>query len=102
MDSALHLCTGDSQCRNPLQTDAPCGLDVLPDEGGLREEAELPPSVYDQKPDLETMLLNHNLLRLRKTIITPHSPFNTREAVERILNTTVSDIQSCTRDKAEK
>lgn len=48
------------------------------------------------------MLLNHNLLRLRKIIITPHNPFNTREAVERILNTTVSDIQSCTRDKAEK
>ena len=44
---------------------AAAGLDVLPEEGGIREEAELLRSVYDKKHDLETMLLNHILLRLR-------------------------------------
>ena len=80
---------------------AAAGLDVLPEERGIREEAELLRSVYDKKHDLETMLLNHILLRLRNVIITPHSAFNTREAVERILNTTVGNIVSFTRGKPE-
>ena len=80
---------------------AAAGLDVLPEEGGIREEAELLRSVYDKKHDLETMLLNHILLRLRNVIITPHSAFNTRDAVERILSATVGNIQSFTRGKAE-
>jgi D-lactate dehydrogenase len=80
---------------------AAAGLDVLPEEGGIREEAELLRSVYDRKHDLETMLLNHILLRLRNVIITPHSAFNTREAVERILSTTVGNIAAFTQDKPE-
>lgn len=80
---------------------AAAGLDVLPDEGGIREEAELLRSVYDKKHDLETMLLNHILLRLRNVIITPHSAFNTREAVERILSTTVGNIVFFTRGEPE-
>jgi D-lactate dehydrogenase len=80
---------------------AAAGLDVLPEEGGIREEAELLRSVYDRKQDLETMLLNHILLRLRNVIITPHSAFNTREAVERILHTTVRNIASFTRGEFE-
>ena len=80
---------------------AAAGLDVLPEEGAIREEAELLRSVYDKKHDLETMLLNHILLRLRNVIITPHSAFNTREAVERILSTTVSNIASFTGGKPE-
>ncbi len=71
------------------------------EEGGIREEAELLRSVYDRKHDLETMLLNHILLRLRNVIITPHSAFNTREAVERILSTTVSNIASFGRGEPE-
>lgn len=80
---------------------AAAGLDVLPEEGGIREEAELLRSVYDRKHDLETMLLNHILLRLRNVIITPHSAFNTREAVERILSTTVDNIASFSRGEPE-
>jgi D-lactate dehydrogenase len=80
---------------------AAAGLDVLPEEGGIREEAELLRSVYGKKHDLETMLLNHILLRLRNVIITPHSAFNTREAVERILSTTVGNIASFTRGEPE-
>lgn len=67
------------------------GLDVLPEESAVREEAALLYSVYREKSDLETLLLNHVLLRLRN-VITPHSVFNTQEAVERILETTVDNI----------
>lgn len=48
-----------------------------------------------------TMLLNHILLRLRNVVITPHSAFNTREAVERILSTTVGNIASFTGGEPE-
>lgn len=76
---------------------AAAGLDVLPEEAAVREEAELLYSVYRRKYDLETLLVNHILLRLRNVIITPHSAFNTQEAVERILETTVDNIRSFAR-----
>ncbi len=80
---------------------AAAGLDVLPDEPVIREEAELLRSVYRKKYDLETLLSNHILLRLRDVIITPHSAFNTREAVERILNTTVENIAAYARGEPQ-
>lgn len=73
---------------------AAAGLDVLPEESVIREEAELLYSVYQKRNVLETLLANHILLHLRNVIITPHSAFNTREAVERILNTTAENIIS--------
>lgn len=71
---------------------AAVGLDVLPEEPVIREEAELLRSVYDQERNLETLLADHVLLRLRNVLITPHSAFNTREAVQRILDTTNANI----------
>ncbi|MEB3359343.1 MAG: hydroxyacid dehydrogenase [Synechococcales bacterium] len=75
-------------------TVAAAGLDVLPEEPVMREEAELLRSVYRNHHDMETLLADHILLRLRNVIITPHSAFNTREAVQRILDTTADNIQS--------
>jgi len=70
------------------------GLDVLPEEPTVREEAELLRVAFAKEHDLETLLADHILLRLRNVIITPHSAFNTREAVERILMTTRDNIES--------
>jgi len=70
------------------------GLDVLPEEPTLREEAELLRSAFSREHDLETLLADHILLRLRNVIITPHSAFNTREAVMRILATTRENIEA--------
>ncbi|OQA89343.1 MAG: glycerate dehydrogenase [Elusimicrobia bacterium ADurb.Bin231] len=36
--------------------------------------------------------MNHILMRLKNVFITPHSAFDTNEAVERILITTVENI----------
>lgn len=73
---------------------AAVGLDVLPEEPTVREEAELLRSAYSKEHDLEALLADHILLRLRNVIITPHSAFNTREAVQRILDTTRANIEA--------
>jgi D-lactate dehydrogenase len=75
---------------------AAAGLDVLPEEPVIREEAELLRSLHDPERNLETLLADHVLLRLRNVIITPHSAFNTREAVQRILDTTCDNIVAFT------
>ncbi|MBY0404283.1 MAG: hydroxyacid dehydrogenase [Cyanobacteria bacterium] len=73
---------------------AAAGLDVLPEEPAIREEAELLRSFFKKQHNLETLLADHILLRMRNVIITPHSAFNTQEALERILETTVENIQN--------
>ena len=75
---------------------AAAGLDVLPEEPVMREEAELLRSVYRKRHNLDTLLADHVLLRLRNVVITPHSAFNTREAVQRILDTTAENIEQFT------
>lgn len=73
---------------------AGAGLDVLPEEPTIREEAELLRSVYLRRHNLETLLADHVLLHMRNVVITPHSAFNTREAVQRILETTRQNIDA--------
>ncbi len=73
------------------------GLDVLPEEPAIREEAELLRAAFRERHELETLLADHILLRSRSVIITPHSAFYTREAVGRILKTTVENIEAFAR-----
>jgi D-lactate dehydrogenase len=73
---------------------AAAGLDVLPDEPMIREEAELINSIYAKEHDLRNLVANHVLLRMRNVVITPHSAFNTREAVGRIAETTAANINA--------
>jgi len=60
----------------------------------IREEAELLHHAFREQHHMETLLADHILLRLRNVYITPHSAFNTREAVMRILETTIGNIRS--------
>ena len=71
---------------------AAAGLDVLPDEPMIREEAELIHSIFSKEHDLRNLVANHVLLRMRNVIVTPHSAFNTREAVGRIVETSAANI----------
>jgi D-lactate dehydrogenase len=73
---------------------AAAGLDVLPDEPLIREEAELICSIYCQQHDLRDLVAGHVLLRMPNVVVTPHSAFNTREAVRRIAETTVENIRA--------
>lgn len=68
------------------------GLDVLPGEPLIREEAELLRASFVQKHDLESLVIDHALAHHKNVIVTPHSAFYTKEAVERILMTTHDNI----------
>ncbi|MDE2026373.1 MAG: hydroxyacid dehydrogenase [Patescibacteria group bacterium] len=70
------------------------GLDVLEEEASIREERELLSGKFLEKVDLKTQLLNHVLLNRDDVVITPHNGFNTKEALEEILTTTVADIKA--------
>lgn len=70
------------------------GLDVLPDEQLIREEAELISSIYANQQDIRELVADHILLTMPNVIVTPLSAFNTHEAIARIVTTTVSNIVS--------
>jgi D-lactate dehydrogenase len=71
---------------------AAAGLDVLPEEPTIREEAELLHSIFAERHNLETLFAGHMLAHQPNVLITPHSAFNTREAKQRLLDTTVDNI----------
>ncbi len=70
------------------------GLDVLEEECAIQEERELLSGVFQSKCDLQTVLADHILLNHPKVIITPHNAFNTREALERIVRTTIGNVEA--------
>ena len=75
-------------------TVAAAGLDVLEEEGAIKEEREL---VVHGQPDqqrLRTVLQNHLLIRMPNVIVTPHNAFNTDEALLEIVRTTVENIRA--------
>jgi D-lactate dehydrogenase len=69
------------------------GLDVIEGEELIQEEKQLlsMPAAEDQ---LRMVLRQHVLLRREDVVITPHIGFNSREALERIVDTTISNIRS--------
>ncbi len=70
------------------------GLDVLESEPAIREERELLSTVFQGNlKSITTLLANEYLLHSHKNVIvTPHNAFNTKEALERILRTTIENI----------
>ncbi len=69
------------------------GLDVLEEEDELKEEIQVM-SKLDGGKNLKTLVLNHVLINHPKVLITPHNAFNSREALERIDNTTIENIKA--------
>lgn len=69
------------------------GLDVLEEEKELMEETEILTNIYQSQTDFKKIALNHILAKHPRVIITPHNAFNTKEALERILDTTIINIQ---------
>jgi D-lactate dehydrogenase len=67
------------------------GLDVLEGEELVKEERQLLSKDFP-KEKLATALRNHILLHRENVVITPHIAFDSREALSRILETTVSNI----------
>ncbi len=78
---------------------AGAALDVLEEECFIKEERQLLSKEFPKECDLKTVLQNHLLLQQENVIITPHNAFNSKEALERILETTVLNIDSFLKNK---
>jgi D-lactate dehydrogenase len=72
------------------------GLDVLEGEDLIREEKQLLHSEQSVET-LRTLLRHHVLVGRDDVVYTPHNAFNSREALQRILVTTVENIQAWAR-----
>ncbi len=72
---------------------AGAGLDVLEEECNIKEETSLLSKDFSETCNIKTMLQNHILMDRKNVIITPHNAFNSKEAIERILQTTVENIE---------
>jgi D-lactate dehydrogenase len=70
------------------------GLDVLEEENALKEEREFLSSEHIAKGDMQVELLDHILLDRDDVVITPHNAFNSKEALQEILETSLGNIKS--------
>lgn len=69
-------------------------LDVLEEEKEMTEEAEVLTSKFRNEADYETLFMNHILLNHPKVLITPHNAFNSNEALARITQSTIDNIEA--------
>jgi len=79
---------------------AGAGLDVLEEEENLDDPQALF-SGYISNDDLKELVAVHLLREKPNVIITPHNAFNSKEAVERIAQTTFENIQAFLAGKPE-
>jgi D-lactate dehydrogenase len=78
------------------------GLDVLPQEPLIREEAAIfhQEAVRDAE-DFKALVANHVLLRFPNVIVTPHNAYNTEAALHRIIATTLANIEAFAQGKPQ-
>lgn len=69
------------------------GLDVLEDECYVREDVQVMSRHFPKKCDMKIILGNNILAKKDNVIVTPHNAFNSEEALQRILDTTVENIK---------
>ena len=70
------------------------GLDVLEEEGVLADEKTLVMYGHPEEHNLKTVIENHVLIDMPNVLVTPHNAFNTQEALQRILDTDICNIQA--------
>jgi D-lactate dehydrogenase len=70
------------------------GLDVLPEERLLRDEAEIFRAGEHREEELRGLLASNVLLQFPNVIVTPHNAYNTVDAVQRIIQTTIENIEA--------
>ncbi|HEA84661.1 MAG TPA: hydroxyacid dehydrogenase [Candidatus Wildermuthbacteria bacterium] len=78
---------------------AGAALDVLEEEGALQDELGFLLKGDGKRETLSTLLANHIFIDLPNVIVTPHNAFNTKEALQRILDGTIENIVGFMKDK---
>lgn len=72
---------------------AGAGLDVLEEEGEIKEELASLSDAHPSPESLRTIVENHVLMKMPNVLVTPHNAFNSKEALGRILTTTLENIK---------
>lgn len=72
---------------------AGAGLDVLEEEEDLQHPEHLI-RAHHTPEQIKTVLMDNRLIDHPNVIITPHNAFNSMEALERIMDTTIENIKS--------
>ncbi len=72
------------------------GLDVIEAEEEIKDERGL----FSRRHS-KASLQGHKLLKYENVIVTPHNAFNTKEALQRILDITIQDIKSAIKNKTD-
>lgn len=68
------------------------GLDVLEEETIIEEERQILTQHFQERPDFKTLYYNHVLMERENVIVTPHNAFNSKEALQMILDVTIQNI----------
>ena len=68
------------------------------EESIIKEEIQLLSKNFP-KENLQNLLENHLLLTFDNVIVTPHNAFNSKEALQRILDTTIDNINCVIKNK---
>ena len=76
------------------------GLDVLEEECFVKEDKEVMSKHFPKECDLKIIIENHILAKRDNVIVTPHNAFNSIEALQRILDTTIGNIKCFLKGKA--
>ncbi len=71
---------------------AGAGLDVIEGEESIQEERELLSSEKNTEK-LRGVFRDKAIFEMENVVFTPHNAFNSREAIERIYNTTIENIE---------
>ncbi len=81
---------------------AGAALDVLEGEDTIAEEAQLLKNGKKiNEEEWKTFIRNHLLLKDKNVVVTPHNAFYSREAVCRILDTTIDNISAFLKGKVK-
>ncbi len=72
---------------------AGAGLDVLEEEGDMADETLLLVQSHPNENALKIALANHYIIEHPRVIVTPHTAFNTTEAITRILDASIENIR---------
>ena len=70
------------------------GLDVLENECFILKDRDMLSKEFKKSRGLKKLTANAKLIKRENVLITPHSAFYTKEALDRILNTTLENVLS--------